>query len=57
MSYVDCGVSVYYFDTFGNFRQLGCEPTPKPPPPPEPIMKKKRKKEYLRRMVAWSDRL
>ena len=43
------GVPVYYFDTFGNFRQLGCEPTPKPPPPPA-AQKKRRKKGQLRRV-------
>ena len=43
---------VYYFDTFGNFRQLSCEPTPKPPPPAAPTTKKKRKKGQLRRVIG-----
>ncbi len=44
------GVPVYYFDTFGNFRQLGDEP--KPPPPPAATQKKRRKKGQLRRVVG-----
>ena len=47
------GVPVYYFDTFGNFRQLGCEPTPTPkPPPPHAVPKKRRKRRQLRRVVG-----